>query len=75
MEMTITRIVHLDMLQHFLIRQLDEDEQEGRIQFQQDGAPPQHLGEVYEYLNALFPGQWIGRTGPIAWPLLFPDTQ
>ena len=39
METTITGIVYLDMLQEFLIPQLDEDDQEGRIYFQQDGAP------------------------------------
>ena len=61
METTITGIVHLDMLQEFLIPQLDEDDQEGRIHFQQDGAPPHYLGEVREYLNARFPGRWIGR--------------
>jgi hypothetical protein len=31
MEITITGIVYLDMLQEFLIPQLDEDDQEGRI--------------------------------------------
>ena len=36
-------------LQEFLIPQLDEDDQEGRIHFQQDGAPPHYLGEVREY--------------------------
>ena len=45
----------------FLIPQLDEDDQEGRIHFQQDGAPPHYLGEVREYLNTRFPGRWIGR--------------
>jgi hypothetical protein len=30
-------IVYLDMLQEFLIPQLDEDDQEGCIHFQQDG--------------------------------------
>jgi hypothetical protein len=40
METTITGIVYLDMLQQFLIPQLDEDDQEGRIHFQQEGAPP-----------------------------------
>ncbi|PNF41322.1 hypothetical protein B7P43_G17534 [Cryptotermes secundus] len=40
METTITGIVYLDMLQELLIPQLDEDDQEGRIHFQQDGAPP-----------------------------------
>jgi hypothetical protein len=54
-------IVYLDMLQEFLIPQLDEDDQEERIHFQQDGAPPHYLGEVREYLNTRFPGRWIGR--------------
>jgi len=68
METTITGIVYLDMLQEFLIPQLDEDDQEGRIHFQQDGAPPHYLGEVREYLNTRFPGRGIGRAAPIAWP-------
>ena len=70
METTITGIVYLDMLQEFLIPQLDK---EGRIHFQQDGAPPHYLGEVREYLNTRFPGRWIGRAAPIAWPPRSPD--
>jgi hypothetical protein len=42
------------MLQEVLIPQLDEDDQEGRIHFQQDGAPPHYLGEV----RASFPGSY-----------------
>jgi hypothetical protein len=71
--LTITGIVYLDMLQQFLIPQLDEDDQEGRIHFQQDGAPPRYLGEVREYLNTCFPGRWTGRAAPIAWPPCSPD--
>ena len=63
-ETNITGIVYLDMLQEFLIPQLDEDDQEGRIHFQQDGATPHYLGEVREYLNTRFPGRWIGRAAP-----------
>jgi hypothetical protein len=37
MEKAITGIVYLDMLEQFLIPQLDEDDQEGHIHFQQDG--------------------------------------
>jgi hypothetical protein len=37
--MTITGTMYLDMLQQFLIPHLDKDDQEGRIHFQQDGAP------------------------------------
>jgi hypothetical protein len=47
METTITSIVHLDMLQQFLIPQLDEDDQ-GRIHFQQNGAPFHCLEELRE---------------------------
>jgi hypothetical protein len=71
-ETTITGIVYLDMFQQFLIPQLDEYYQEGRIHFQQDGAPP-YLDEVREYLNSRFPGRWIGRTAPISWPPRSPD--
>jgi hypothetical protein len=39
------------MLQQFLVPQLDEDDQEGPIHFQQDGAPPHYLEEVREYLK------------------------
>jgi hypothetical protein len=46
METTITSIVYLDMVQQFLIPQLDEDDQEGRIHFQKNGSPPYYLEEV-----------------------------
>jgi hypothetical protein len=61
------------MLQQFLIPQLDEDDQKGRIHFQQDGAPPHCLEEVREYLNTRFPDWWISQAKPIAWPLRSPD--
>jgi hypothetical protein len=73
METTITSIVYVDILEQFLIPQLDEDGQEGRIHFQQDGAPPHYLGEVLEYLRTRFPSRWIGRAAPIAWPPRSPD--
>jgi hypothetical protein len=73
METTITGIVSLDMLQQFLIPQLDEDDQEGRIHFQQDDAPLHYLEEVREYFNTHLPGRWIGRAAPIAWPPRSPD--
>jgi hypothetical protein len=52
MEMIITSIMYLDRLQQFLTPQLDEDDQEGRIHLQQDGAPPHYLGEGSKYLNS-----------------------
>jgi hypothetical protein len=57
METTITGTVYVDMLQQLLIPQLDEHDQEGRIHFQQDGAPPHYLEEMREYLNTRFPGR------------------
>jgi hypothetical protein len=38
MEPTVSGIVYLDMPQQFLVPQLDEDGQEGRIHFQHDGT-------------------------------------
>jgi hypothetical protein len=61
------------MLQQFLIPQLDEGDQEGRIHFQQDSAPPHYLEEVREYLSTHFPGRWIGLAAPIARPPRSPD--
>jgi hypothetical protein len=54
MEMTITGIVYLDMLQQFLIPQLEEDDQEECIHFQPDGASPHYLEEVCKYRNTRF---------------------
>jgi hypothetical protein len=65
MVMTITGIVYLDMLQQFLIPQLDEDDQ--------DRTPPHYLGEVCEYFSTHFPGWWIGRAALIAWSPCSPD--
>jgi hypothetical protein len=61
MKTTITGIVYL-----YMLAQLEND-QEGRIHFQQDGAPPVYHGEMREYFNTRFPGQWTGRTALIAW--------
>jgi hypothetical protein len=73
MEKTITRTVYLDMLQQFLIPQLDKGNQEGRIHFKQDGASPHYHEEVREYLNTRFPGRWIGPAARKVWPLRSPD--
>jgi hypothetical protein len=41
--------------------------------WQQDGAPAHFKKSVREYLDATFPGRWIGRRGPIPWPARSPD--
>lgn len=43
------------------------------IIFQHDGAPAHFSRQVREFLNAHYPGRWIGRGGPIIWPARSPD--
>lgn len=44
-----------------------------RAWFQLDGCPA-HFGlNVRNWLNTNFPGRWIGRAGPVAWPPRSPD--
>ena len=40
---------------------------------QHDGAPPHVSVVVRNHFNAVFPGCWIGREGPIPWPARSPD--
>ena len=44
-----------------------------RMWIQHDGAPPHFSVDVRNHLNAVFPGRWIGRGGPIPWPARSPD--
>ncbi|GFW96021.1 transposase-like protein [Trichonephila clavipes] len=44
-----------------------------RIRFQHDGAPAHFSIDVRAHLQNTFPGGWIGRGGPIAWPARSPD--
>ena len=41
--------------------------------FMYDGAAPHFLLAVGEFLNKVFPEQWIGRGGPTAWSAPYPD--
>ncbi|KAJ4428055.1 hypothetical protein ANN_24069 [Periplaneta americana] len=41
--------------------------------FMHDGAPTHYCRNVRAYLNAAYPGQWIGRAGPTPWPARSPD--
>jgi hypothetical protein len=40
------------------------------LHFMHDGAPTHFSLFARRYLNQKFPGWWIGRGGPISWPLL-----
>jgi hypothetical protein len=69
-ERTISGFIYLDMLENYLIPQLQD--MEGLVFFQQDGAPPYFHTEVRQFLDTTFP-EWIGRGGTVAWPPGSPD--
>lgn len=64
---------YLELLQVQVIPALGNAVQNGRIIFQHDGAPAHSAATVTEFLNATFPGRWIGRFGPSKWPARSPD--
>ena len=67
---TVTGANYLEMLENYaypIIKNIP-----GLI-FQQDGAPPHWALNVRASLDNAFPGSWIGRGGPTAWPARSPD--
>ncbi|KAJ4435043.1 hypothetical protein ANN_23616 [Periplaneta americana] len=58
---TVTGNSYLDMLQLWLLPQLEQDI-EGLI-FQQDGAPPHYHVDIRNELNTRLPRRWIGCAG------------
>lgn len=66
---------YLAFLQHQLPDYLDDLPLETlrNMWWQQDGCPA-HWGRIVrEHLDEQFPGRWIGRGGPVAWPPRSPD--
>lgn len=41
--------------------------------FQHEGAPAHSSSRPVRFLHRNFPEQWIGRSGPVAWPPQSPD--
>lgn len=73
-ERTINGDIYYDMLTEYVFPQMEDIEAEkGLVFFQQDGAPPHYSNHVRAALDTRFPGRWIGRSGPIAWPPRSPD--
>jgi len=75
-EPTVTGINYLDMLQLWLMPQLQEDSED--FIFQQDGAPPHFYFDVCAHLTANLPSRWLGRASHndsplLTWPLWSPD--
>jgi hypothetical protein len=67
----VTGNVYSDLLGLWLLSQLRENK--FSLVFQQDGALPHIHHPVTTLLNTHLPGQWIGRTGPTAWPVWSPN--
>jgi hypothetical protein len=68
-ELTVTGINYLDMLQPWLVPQLQEDGKD--FIFQQDGAPPYFNFDVCAHLNANLPVIGFGELLTLA-VLFFP---
>ena len=72
-ETTINGDIYLAMLKTFLIPELQRFNILDKTIFQQDGAPCHYSLSVRRFLNDTFQNKWIGRCGPISWPLRSPD--
>lgn len=75
-EKTIGGFEYLDMLQQWLLPQLEQGMP--NVIFQQDGAPPHFHNEVRLELNTRLTNRWIGRVGNddkelLPWPPRSPD--
>lgn len=75
-ERTVNGHVFLDMLQQWLLPQLEADTADFILQL--DGAPPHYHGSVRDHLNMALPQRWIGRASQgdqqlIHWPPRSPD--
>lgn len=69
----VNQETYLDMLGNYLMPELHSmGIDPSDVWFQQDGAPPHFSCIVRHWLDENFPN-WIGRGGPIPWPLRSPD--
>lgn len=74
-DQNVTGLSFLEMLRDHLPHMLENVDLNTRINMwmQLDGAAPHYSRIIREYLNVIFPGRWIGRAGPTAWPPRSPD--
>ena len=78
---TLTSVGYLELLQNEIIPKIKEIKPHPinpqalhqDVWYQQDGAPAHFGQQVRIFLDQNFPGQWIGRRGPIEWPPRSPD--
>jgi hypothetical protein len=63
---------YLEMLEHWLIPELDKIGLTDKVVIQQDGAPAHYAISVRDFLSEHF-SVWIGRSAPLSWPPRSPD--
>lgn len=77
LEENLTGPLYLTLLEDAVLPKIveivEESDEDYDPWFQQDGAPPHFAIAVRNYLDAQFPGRWIGRRGSIEWPARSPD--
>jgi hypothetical protein len=61
------------MFENYALPQLNNAISNNILIRQLVGAPVHFVHIVHDYLNVNFPGRWVGRGGPIAWPPRSPD--
>jgi hypothetical protein len=68
-------VVYLDFLRNVLPEMLQDVHLQTGIHlwFVHDAASPHFLLAVREFFGYVFPEQWIGQSGPTAWPAGTPD--
>ena len=74
-DQTVNGERYLTMLETDVLPVLEtiEEFRDGRLWWQQDGAPPHWYRPAREILDNHFPERWLGRSGPFAWPARSPD--
>ena len=72
-EETVRAVNQLDMIEQYVVPQLQQDGMLDTIIYQQVDAPPHWTIIVREQLNHIFNDRWCGRDGPITWPPNSPD--
>jgi len=70
---TVTGERYLRLLQEQLWPVVADHPQLDQLFFQHDGAQPHYALVVRQWLDASFPGRWIGRRGALEWPARSPD--
>lgn len=71
----VSGVSFLEMLQTFLSPYLEDLPLQQLLDMwlQLDGAPAHYSAPVRVWMNNNFPGHWIGRGGPVAWPPRSPN--